>query len=72
MESSFPDYYKYYVQVCESHMHLDGQPMNVRFNPMQTWHSFRISQNGSGFFLKLNKIEMFKLKIQISVAWILI
>lgn len=29
MESSFADYYHYYTQVCEQHIHLDGMAMNV-------------------------------------------
>ncbi|KAK3757902.1 hypothetical protein RRG08_058818 [Elysia crispata] len=41
MESSFPDYYKYYVQVCESHLHLDGQPMNDPFGDSRPTFNFR-------------------------------
>ncbi|GFO20236.1 ubiquitin-conjugating enzyme e2 z [Plakobranchus ocellatus] len=41
MESSFPDYYRYYVQVCESHMHLDGQPMNDPFGDSRPTFNFR-------------------------------
>merc|ERR1719239_1811476 len=31
MESSFPDYYRYYVEVCEARLHLDSQNMNDPF-----------------------------------------
>ncbi|GFS06919.1 ubiquitin-conjugating enzyme E2 Z [Elysia marginata] len=41
MESSFPDYYRYYVQVCESHLHLDGQPMNDPFGDARPTFNFR-------------------------------
>lgn len=41
MESSFPDYYRYYVQVCESHLHLDGQPMNDPFGDARPSFNFR-------------------------------
>lgn len=27
VESSFEDYYEYYISVCERNMHLSGQPM---------------------------------------------
>ncbi|XP_059141693.1 ubiquitin-conjugating enzyme E2 Z-like [Physella acuta] len=41
MESSFPDYYKYYVQVCESHLHLDGMDMNDPFGDSRPKFDFK-------------------------------
>ncbi|CAG5127205.1 unnamed protein product [Candidula unifasciata] len=41
MESSFPDYYKYYQQVCESLQHMDGMEMNDPFGDTRPKFDFK-------------------------------
>uniref|UniRef100_A0A0B7A662 Ubiquitin-conjugating enzyme E2 Z n=1 Tax=Arion vulgaris TaxID=1028688 RepID=A0A0B7A662_9EUPU len=41
MESSFPDYYKYYIQVCENLQYLDGIDMNDPFGDTRPKFDFR-------------------------------
>ncbi|XP_005094047.1 ubiquitin-conjugating enzyme E2 Z [Aplysia californica] len=41
MESSFPDYYKYYVEVCENHIHLDSMDMNDPFGDSRPKFKFK-------------------------------